>query len=165
LGTASWKEHKYSSFCESSKRCEENWGSTHQQRQLVTVCDDDVFHRNFSSAGWTDQCVLPQHLDRQARPSRWLPDIMLLDMMIFIALALQIGHERHTTWLLVETKPVHDLPSFDLKFILITSQLHLGLWSRLLPSGFPLSTLYAFPAFHPYPLPHGGGIYVPPVLL
>jgi hypothetical protein len=24
LGTASWKEHKYSSFCESSKRCEEN---------------------------------------------------------------------------------------------------------------------------------------------
>jgi hypothetical protein len=27
--------------------------STHQERQLATVCDD-VFHRNFSSAGGTD---------------------------------------------------------------------------------------------------------------
>jgi hypothetical protein len=26
---------------------------------LATVCVDVVFHRNFSSAGWTDQRVLP----------------------------------------------------------------------------------------------------------
>jgi len=31
-----------------------------------------------------------QHLDRQVRPSHQLPDIMT-----FIALALQMGHERH----------------------------------------------------------------------
>ena len=34
------------------------WGSTHQQRQLATVCVDVVFHRNFSSAGGTDQLIL-----------------------------------------------------------------------------------------------------------
>jgi len=33
-----------------------------------------------------------QFLDRQARPSRRLPDITLPDMMTFIALALQMGH-------------------------------------------------------------------------
>ena len=33
-----------------------------------------------------------QHLDRQARPSRQLPDITLPDMMTFIVLALQMGH-------------------------------------------------------------------------
>ena len=61
LGTTSRKEHKYSSFCQSSERCEKKWGSTHQQRQLTTVCVD-VFHRNFSSAGWTDQRVIPATL-------------------------------------------------------------------------------------------------------
>ena len=44
-----------------------------------------------------------QHLDRQAGPSRLLPDIMLPDMMTFIALALQMGHELkdtlHDYWL------------------------------------------------------------------
>jgi len=38
-----------------------------------------------------------QQLDRQARPSRQLPDITLLDMMTFIALALQMGHELKDT--------------------------------------------------------------------
>jgi len=33
-----------------------------------------------------------QHLDRQTRPSRRLPDITLPDIMTFTALALQIGH-------------------------------------------------------------------------
>jgi len=33
-----------------------------------------------------------QFLDRQAGPSRRLPDILLPDMMTFIALALQMGH-------------------------------------------------------------------------
>ena len=66
LGTASRKEYKHSSFCWSSKRCEKKWGSTHQQRQLATVCDD-VFHRNFSSAGRTDQHILPATLKRTSR--------------------------------------------------------------------------------------------------
>ena len=35
-----------------------------------------------------------QHLDRQAGPSRRLPDITLPDMTTFIALALQMGHEK-----------------------------------------------------------------------
>jgi len=38
-----------------------------------------------------------QHLDRQAGPSRRLPDITLPDMMTFIALALQMGHELKDT--------------------------------------------------------------------
>jgi len=38
-----------------------------------------------------------QYLDRQAGPSRGLPDITLPDMMTFIALALQMGHELKDT--------------------------------------------------------------------
>jgi hypothetical protein len=38
-----------------------------------------------------------QHLDRQAEPSRRLPDITLPDMMTFIALALRMGHELKDT--------------------------------------------------------------------
>ena len=38
-----------------------------------------------------------QHLDRQAGPSRRLPDITLPDMMTFVALALQMGHELKDT--------------------------------------------------------------------
>src|SRR5215471_10394447 len=38
-----------------------------------------------------------QHLDRQAGPSRRLPDITLPDMMTFIALALQMGHDPKDT--------------------------------------------------------------------
>ena len=49
-------------------------------------------HENFSSAGGTDQLILPATL-RQARPHCRLPDIMLLDMTSFTALALQMGHE------------------------------------------------------------------------
>jgi len=44
-------------------------------------------------------------VDRQAWCSRWLPDITLLDMMTFVALALQMATliARHTTCLLVKT--------------------------------------------------------------
>jgi len=38
-----------------------------------------------------------QHLDRQAGPSRQLPDVALPYMMTFIALALQMGHELEDT--------------------------------------------------------------------
>jgi len=44
-----------------------------------------------------------QHLERQARPTRRLPDITMPDMMTFIALALQMGHKLkdtlHDYWL------------------------------------------------------------------
>ena len=44
-----------------------------------------------------------QHFGGQARPSRRLPDITLLDVMILVALALQMGHELkdtlHDYWL------------------------------------------------------------------
>jgi len=36
-------------------------GSTHQQRQITTACVD-VFQRNFSSAGGTDDNMLPATL-------------------------------------------------------------------------------------------------------
>jgi len=42
-----------------------------------------------------------QHLGRQARPTRRLPDTTFLDMTTFIALALQMGHELkdiHDYW-------------------------------------------------------------------
>jgi len=38
-----------------------------------------------------------QHSDRQAGPSRRLPDITLPDMMTFVALALQMGHALQDT--------------------------------------------------------------------
>ena len=38
-----------------------------------------------------------QHLDRQAGPSCRLLDIVLLDMMTFVALALQMGHALENT--------------------------------------------------------------------
>jgi hypothetical protein len=38
-----------------------------------------------------------QHLDRQARPSRWLADITLLDIMTFVVLAVWMGHALKDT--------------------------------------------------------------------
>jgi len=37
-------------------------GSTHQQGQITTACVDAVFQRNFSSAGGTDDNMLPATL-------------------------------------------------------------------------------------------------------
>ena len=49
--------------------------------------------------------------DRQARPSCQLPDITLPDMMTFVALALQMGHEFKYTlhWLLVTGRDLRQL--------------------------------------------------------
>jgi len=85
------KEHKYLSFCQSSKRCKKKWGSIHQQTQLTIVCVVVVvFHGNFSSADGKDQHILPTF--RQVGPSCRLPDIMT-----FVALALQMGHALKNT--------------------------------------------------------------------
>jgi len=53
----------------------------------------EIFHLLFEQTNVYHQ----QHLDRQARPSHRLPDITLPDMMIFVALALQMGHELKDT--------------------------------------------------------------------
>ena len=74
LRTASRKEHNYSSFSWSSKSCEKKWGSIHQQRQNTTLCVDVVFHRNFSSAGGTDQSILAPTLrctSQTKLPTAW----------------------------------------------------------------------------------------------
>lgn len=89
------KEHKYSSFCQSGKRCEKKLRlhtSKHQQKQLTTVCVDVVLHRNFSSVGGTDQCILPATLRWTTKPSHRLYEVLLLDMMTNASLALQMGH-------------------------------------------------------------------------
>jgi len=44
-----------------------------------------------------------QRFERQAGPSRRLPDITLPDMMTFIALALQMGHALKDTLLGTQT--------------------------------------------------------------
>ena len=97
LGTALMKGHKYSSFCQSSKRCEEKWGFTHQQRQLTPVCVDAIFTEILHLLAEQTNVYYQQHLDRQAGPSSQLPDITLPDMMTFIALALQMGHPLNNT--------------------------------------------------------------------
>ena len=97
LGTATRKEHKYSSFCQSSTMCEKKSGSSHQQRQLATVCVDVFFTEIFHLLVEQTNVYYQQDLDRKTGPSRQLPDIMLPDMMIFIALALQMGHTLKDT--------------------------------------------------------------------
>jgi hypothetical protein len=97
LGTASRKEHKYSSFCQYSKRCEKKCSSTHQKRQLATVCFSVVFNRNFHLLVEQTNVYFQHHLDRQVGHSRQLPDITLPDMMTVVALALQMGQAlKHT---------------------------------------------------------------------
>ena len=70
---------------------EKQRGSTHQQRQLTTGCVDAVFHRNFSLLEQTN-IYYHQQLDREAGPSRRIPDITLPDIMTFTGLALQMEH-------------------------------------------------------------------------
>jgi len=49
----------------------------------------EIFHLLFEQTNVYYQ----QYLDRQARPSPRLPDITLPEMVTFVALALQMGHE------------------------------------------------------------------------
>ena len=72
-------------------------GSTYQQTQLATVCVDVVFTEIFRVLVEQTNVYYQQHLDRQARRSRQLPDITLLDMMTFIALALQMEYKLKDT--------------------------------------------------------------------
>ena len=99
LGTTSRKEHKYSSFCRSSKRCEKS-EAPHINKDssplsVLMLFFTEMFHLLVEQTN----LYYEQFLDRQAGPSRRLPDITLPDMIIFIALALQMGHvlkDTHT---------------------------------------------------------------------
>ena len=97
LGTASRKENRYSSFCLSSKRCEKSETPRINKDSLplsvLMLFFTEIFHLLVEQTNVYYQ----QHLDRQARPSRRLPDIPLPDMMTFVALALQMGHELKDT--------------------------------------------------------------------
>ena len=53
----------------------------------------EIFHLLFEQTNVYYQ----QNLDRQAGPSHRLPDVILPDMMTFVALALQMGHELKDT--------------------------------------------------------------------
>ena len=59
----------------------------------ILVADTDSESGTETSGGGNDD---NKEEDRQAGPSRRLPDITLPDMMTVIALALQMGHERQT---------------------------------------------------------------------
>ena len=95
-GTASRKEHKYSSFCRSSERCEKS-EAPHINKDSsplsVLMFFTEIFHLLVEQTNMYYQ----QQLDRQARPSRQLPDITVPDMMTFVALALQMGHKLKDT--------------------------------------------------------------------
>ena len=93
------------------------------------------------------------------RPSALIPLYALLLKKLIVPQLTQRFTTKFTEvqhWFLswFQTKQVHDLQPFYLKIILITSQVHLGLLSRLLPSGFPSSTLYTFPVPPMCHMPH-----------
>jgi hypothetical protein len=54
-------------FVSPAKGVKKKRGSTHQQRQLTTLCVDAVFHRNLLSADGTDQRILPATLRQTSR--------------------------------------------------------------------------------------------------
>lgn len=67
------------------------WGSTLQQR-LATVCDDVVFSHRFFICRWNIQRIWPATFRWTSWTCRRLPD-----MMMFIALALQMAHDLKDT--------------------------------------------------------------------
>ena len=91
LGTASRKEHKYSYFCRSSKRCEKS-EAPHINKDSSPLSVLMFFTDNFRLLVEQTNVYYLQHLDREAGRTRRLPDITLTHMMTFVVLALQMGH-------------------------------------------------------------------------
>jgi len=87
VGTASRQEQKYP-FVSPAKGVKLHT-STKTACHCVLMFFTEIFHLLVEQTNVYYQ----QHLNRRARPSRQLPDIMLLNMMTFVALALQMGHE------------------------------------------------------------------------
>ena len=77
-----------------------------------------------------------QHLHRQAGPSRRLPDIMLPDMLTFVALALQMGHELkdtlHNYWSRLRQlhNPFYGETNTQDRFLHIVCFLHFAYYSQ-----------------------------------
>jgi hypothetical protein len=103
LGTTSRKEHCCPSFYWASKRCEKQWGCTHKQTQLSTLCVDAVFHRNFSAVGGPDQHVLPAILGQTSWTQLATTWNYVARHYDFYCVSSADGTwlERHTAWLLV----------------------------------------------------------------
>ena len=82
---------------------------------MLTLFFTEIFHLLVEQTNVYYQ----QHLDGPAGPSRRLPDIMLLDIMTLVALALQMGHALkdtlHEYWSRLRTatryilRPNHDI--------------------------------------------------------
>ena len=91
------KEHKYTFFCRTSKRCGKKvrlHTSTKTARHCLCWCR---FSQTFFICWLNRPTCTTSNTDRQAGPSRRLPDITWSDMMTFVALALQMGHELKDT--------------------------------------------------------------------
>ena len=97
LGAASRKEHKYSSFCWSSKTCGKKSQAPHVNKDSsppsVLMFSKEIFHLLVEQT----EVLYQQHLDGKAGSSRQLPDTTLPDMMTYIALALHMGHTLKDT--------------------------------------------------------------------
>ena len=66
---------------------------TDHQVSVLMLFFNEIFHLLIEQTNIHYQ----QHLDEQAGPSRQLPHNILSDLMTFIALALQMGHEIRDT--------------------------------------------------------------------
>ena len=94
-----------------------------------------------------------QHLDRQARPSRRLPDIMFPDMT-FTALALQMGHivkdTLHDYWSRLEQihTPFYGETMTEDRFLHILWFLHFADNSRRLNPGEEYDRLWKMTVFN-----------------
>ena len=94
LGTISRKGHdSCSSFCWSSQGDKSAWGSTYQQAQRSTDCHHGVCTEIVQLLGKRTNLYYRQHLDTQSGSTGRLPAIRMSDLMTFIALAVQAGHD------------------------------------------------------------------------
>jgi hypothetical protein len=74
-----------------------NWGSTREERHLPVAVLMLFFTEIFRLLVEQTNLYYHQHIGRQARPSRQLPDSTFSDMVTLIALALQMGHKLNGT--------------------------------------------------------------------
>lgn len=88
--------------CQSSQRCEKNSEVPSINRDSSPLSVLMLYSNIFQLLVEQTNLYYQQRLNRQARSSHQLPDITLLDMMTFIILALQMGHDLidtlHNYW-------------------------------------------------------------------
>ena len=96
LGTASRKEHIHP-FVGAAKGVKKSVAPYINKDSLPLSVLMLFFIEMFHLLVEQTNVYYQQYLDRQAGPSRPLPDITLLDMTTFVALALQMGHKLKDT--------------------------------------------------------------------